>query len=391
MSALLVAGCAAVTDLVSEEEPAPDPPPPPPVRTVDDVSTDVAAIVGTFAEGPMHTPHLLESLEEFELYYGGVHRDHEASFHVRTFFGNGGRRIWISRAPSATAEGLTGGAVAGRGIHALDEANRFNTLLIPEIQSSPQVQDRALAASAALVYAASRDAMLLLDPPSEVTAPGPLVQWLEGPATGLRDRHGALLFGRIQVPGSGDGDGPRWIGASGAAAGVFSWNDRERGVWEVPAGPSVPALQGVLDTDPLSVAEREALNQAQVITLQRSPARLWGGRTLLPGTSPFTFLNVQRLTQYIEARVRAALEWTEGEVMEPELWDRARADAEAVMDELWRLGAFQGVQPQEAWGVRCDRSTHSQADIDQGRLRVEVYFAPLRPSEFVLRRLTFDL
>lgn len=392
LAALLLpaAGCGLL--VAPDEEGETDPPvEEPEERSVEGVTTDVAAIVGTFAAGPLHRPFLLESMAEFERFYGGVHPDHDASYHVRAFFQNGGRRIWVSRAPSATTAGLTGGGIPGRGLLALDEANRFNLLLVPQVQSSAEVPDRALAASAALVYAGSRSAVLLLDPPAGIDAPQPLLDWLDGPASGLRDRHAALFFGRIQVPGSGSGDPPRWIGASGAAAGIFAWNDRERGVWSVPAGTSVPPLAGVLDTDPLTDPEREALNQGQVITLQRSPARIWGSRTLLADASPFTFLNVQRLTLYIEARVRAALEWTEGEPMEPETWDRARADASAVMEELWRAGAFQGSGPQEAWGVRCDISTHSAADLTAGRLRVQVYFAPLRPSEFVVRILTFDL
>jgi uncharacterized protein len=334
---LPLGGCAALLDPDDGDEPEE-----PEVRTVEGVTTDVAAIVGTFAAGPLHRPFLLESMAEFERFYGGAHPDHEASFHVRAFFQNGGGRIWVSRAEAATAAALTGGGTPGRGIAALDEANRFNLLLVPEILTSPGVADRPLAASAALVYAASRDAMLLLDPPAEVTDPQTLIDWVNGSAPGLRDRHAALFFGRIQVPAAASGGEPRWIGASGAAAGLFSWNDRERGVWSAPAGTNVPALSGVLDTDPLTTAQREALTQQQVIPLQRSPARLWGARTLLADSSPFTFLNVQRLTQYIEARVRAALEWTDGEPMEPELWDRARADAEAVMDELWRAGPSRG-------------------------------------------------
>jgi phage tail sheath protein FI len=48
--------------------------------------------------------------------------------------------------------------------------------------------------------------------------------------------------------------------------------------------------------------------------------------------------------------------------------------------------ATQGARPQDANFVHCDRSTMSQADIDNGRLIVEIGVAPVPPAEFVLLR-----
>jgi hypothetical protein len=381
-----ISACDALVGLVD-----PDDPGEPEVRSVQGVTTDVAAIVGTFSAGPLHRPFLLESMPEFEKFYGGVHPLHEASFHVRAFFQNGGRQIWVSRAAAATQGGLLGGGVPGRGLLALEEANRFNTLLVPELLSSASITDRAFAAATAIAYAASRDAMMLLDPPAEVLTAQGVMDWVNQSTSLLRSRHAALYFGRIEVPeGAGPGE-TRWIGASGAAAGIQSWNDRERGVWLAPAGPNVPSLAGVLDTDPLTTAEREALNTQQIISLLRGPARIWGARTLLADSSPFTYLNVQRLTLHIEALVRDTLRWTAGETMKPELWTQARSDTEAVIHALWSQGAFPGSQPQEAYFVRCDASTHTSADIAAGRLKVHVGFAPLKPGEFVVRILTLEL
>jgi len=381
-----VLGTTACDDSVGLADPVE-----PEVRTVQGVTTDVAAIIGTFASGPMHRPFLLESLAEFETYYGGIHPLHEASFHVRAFFQNGGRQIWVSRASAPTVAGLLGNGGSGRGLLALEEANRFNTLMVPELFSEPGIQDRISAAATAITYAASRDAMMLLDPPWEITGASDLIDWVKASGTALRSRHAALYFGRIEVPGGGVSGGTRWIGASGAAAGIQAWNDRERGVWAAPAGPGVPALAGVLDTTPLTVQEREALNTQQIISLLSTPPRIWGARTLLSGQSPFTYLNVQRLTLHVEALVRDTLRWARGKPMEPELWAQARSETEKVIHALWLKGAFQGTQPQEAYFVRCDASTHNSQDIAAGRLQVHVGFAPLKPGEFVVRIITLEL
>jgi hypothetical protein len=386
LAAVGAGACDLHRGLVDPEDPGE-----PEARSVQGVTTDVAAIIGTFAAGPMHRPFLLESLDEFETYYGGVHPLHEASFHVRAFFQNGGRQIWVSRASAATVEGLLGTGIGDRGLLALEGANRFNTLLVPELFSSEGIGNRAQAAATAMGYAASRGAMMLLDPPAEITGASTLIDWVNASGAALRSRHAALYFGRIEVPGSGASGATRWIGASGAAAGIQAWNDRERGVWAAPAGPGVPALAGALDATYLTDQEREALNTQQIISLRSAPPRIWGARTLLSGPSPFTYLNVQRLTLHVEALVRDTLGWARGKPMEPELWAQARSETEKVMHALWLKGAFQGVQPQEAYFVRCDSSTHTPEDIASGRLKVHVGFAPLRPGEFEVRIVTLEL
>jgi uncharacterized protein len=61
-----------------------------------------------------------------------------------------------------------------------------------------------------------------------------------------------------------------------------------------------------------------------------------------------------------------------------------------VSDHLttrWREGALLGQRAEDAFFVRCDRSTMTQADIDAGRLVCEVGIAPLKPAEFVIIRI----
>jgi phage tail sheath protein FI len=57
------------------------------------------------------------------------------------------------------------------------------------------------------------------------------------------------------------------------------------------------------------------------------------------------------------------------------------------MQTLFRQGAFQGRSPREAYFVRCDRTTTTQADIDLGIVNIHVGFAPLKPAEFVVIKL----
>jgi phage tail sheath protein FI len=54
------------------------------------------------------------------------------------------------------------------------------------------------------------------------------------------------------------------------------------------------------------------------------------------------------------------------------------------MMTLFRQGAFQGAQPNDAFSVVCDASTNPQENIDAGIVTASVAFAPLKPAEFVV-------
>ncbi len=69
------------------------------------------------------------------------------------------------------------------------------------------------------------------------------------------------------------------------------------------------------------------------------------------------------------------------------LWAQARAAVQAFLQTVWRSGGLKGTKPEQAFFVRCDRTTMTQDDIDDGRLIVEVGVAPLKPAEFVVFRI----
>lgn len=67
---------------------------------------------------------------------------------------------------------------------------------------------------------------------------------------------------------------------------------------------------------------------------------------------------------------------------------RAQRRATLVKAEAQqRSGAFQGADADEAYFVRCDRTTMTQADVDAGTVNVVVGFAPMKPAEFVVLRI----
>ena len=80
-------------------------------------------------------------------------------------------------------------------------------------------------------------------------------------------------------------------------------------------------------------------------------------------------------SRLIGAVLRAARAIGEDLSFEPSnelLWARVRQRFEAMMKQLWEAEALRGSSPAEAFQVRCDRATISQADLDAGRVVVEM-------------------
>ncbi|MCB1899146.1 MAG: hypothetical protein KDH16_07650, partial [Rhodocyclaceae bacterium] len=65
----------------------------------------------------------------------------------------------------------------------------------------------------------------------------------------------------------------------------------------------------------------------------------------------------------------------------PALWQRVTRSIEQLLSAFWREGGLGGATPAEAFSVRCDRSTMSQNDLDNGRLRAEVSILPVAAVE----------
>jgi hypothetical protein len=63
------------------------------------------------------------------------------------------------------------------------------------------------------------------------------------------------------------------------------------------------------------------------------------------------------------------------------------ATVTAFLTRVWRDGALMGIKPEEAFFVKCDRTTMTQDDIDNGRLICIIGVAPVKPAEFVIFRI----
>jgi phage tail sheath protein FI len=93
------------------------------------------------------------------------------------------------------------------------------------------------------------------------------------------------------------------------------------------------------------------------------------------------FGGASRLMGTILRAARSAGDAVTFDVSGPRLWAQLRGGIEDMLLEFWREGAFAGASAAEAFSVLCDRSTMTQADLDAGRLIVQISVRPAMSIE----------
>jgi len=187
----------------------------------------------------------------------------------------------------------------------------------------------------------------------------------------------------------GDASVPRELALppSGFICGIFARNDISRSVSKSPGNEIV---RGAIRFERnVSHAEQEVLNPRGVNCLRFFPGRgyrLWGARTA-SSDPEWKYIGPRRYFLYLERSIDRSTQWTVFENNGPELWANIREAVTSFLYNEWRSGNLLGVTPEDAYFVRCDRSTMTQNDLDNGRLISLIGVAVLKPAEFVIFRI----
>lgn len=211
---------------------------------------------------------------------------------------------------------------------------------------------------------------------------------------GLIDsRYAAVYYPWVVVPNPlarpGREDIPRELALppSGFVSGIYARNDVERGVWKAPANEVVRgALRFELD---INFAQQEMLNPVGVNCLRYLSGRgfrVWGAR-LASSDPEWKYVNVRRYFNYLESSIDRGTQWAVFEPNGERLWANVRQTISDYLYNEWRNGALLGTKTEEAYFVRCDRSTMTQNDLDNGRLVCLIGVAVIKPAEFVIFRI----
>lgn len=175
---------------------------------------------------------------------------------------------------------------------------------------------------------------------------------------------------------------------SGCVMGIYSRSDETRGVHKAPANEVVQNVTGLKYM--FNEGEQDDLNPRGINLIRAFTGRgirVWGARTC-SSDSLWKYVNVRRLFIYLEESIYRNTQWVVFEPNNERLWARVKLTITDFLTRVWRDGAFMGTKPEQAFYVKCDRTTMTQDDIDNGRLIVEIGVAPVKPAEFVIFRIT---
>jgi phage tail sheath protein FI len=174
---------------------------------------------------------------------------------------------------------------------------------------------------------------------------------------------------------------------SGFIAGIYARTDVDRGVHKAPANEVV--FGALRFEQEINQFQQELLNPNGINCLRSFAGRghrVWGGRTL-SSDPEWKYVNVRRYFLFLERSIEKSTQWAVFEPNGEALWGNVRNTVADFLFNEWKTGHLLGGAPKEAYFVRCDRTTMTQNDLDNGRLVCVVGVAPLRPAEFVVFRI----
>jgi uncharacterized protein len=179
------------------------------------------------------------------------------------------------------------------------------------------------------------------------------------------------------------------IPPSGHVAGICARTDIERGVHKAPANEVVRGaveLEFMLTKQDQAVLNPRGVNCTRDFRADGRGIRLWGARTMA-SDKEWKYVNVRRLFLYLRESIDEGTQWVVFEPNDEPTWASVRRSITNFLIRVWRSGALMGATEDEAFFVKCDRTTMTQDDIDNGRLICYIGVAPVKPAEFVIFRI----
>jgi phage tail sheath protein FI len=274
--------------------------------------------------------------------------------------------------------------------NALQSLEKLDDISIVAAPGSSAYADSQGIAEALIAHAERRRAyrIAVLDTP-----PGQAVSDARDMRSKIDSSYAALYYPWVIVsnplfrPGQEQIPRELMLPPSGFICGIYARSDEERGVIKAPANEVV---QGALRFENnINFAEQEVLNPLGVNCLRFFPGRgyrVWGARTT-SSDPEWMYVNIRRYFIYLEASLDRGTQWAVFEPNGEALWRNIRETVSAFLYNEWVGGALLGSTQEEAYFVRCDRSTMTQYNLDNGQLICLVGVAALKPAEFVIFRI----
>lgn len=174
---------------------------------------------------------------------------------------------------------------------------------------------------------------------------------------------------------------------SGFVAGIYARSDNEVGVHKAPANEIVTDAIGFEVM--LNKGQQDLLNPQGVNCFRFFEGRgyrLWGARTAT-SDAEWQYVNLRRYMNYLKHSIDNGTQSVVFENNGPDLW---ASTAQLITDFLtneFNNGRLLGTTKAQAFFVRCDLTTMTQNELDNGQLVCLIGVSLLRPAEYVIFRI----
>lgn len=373
-------------------------------RVIEQVSTCIACFVGFAIKGPTSEANLIKSFSEYTDIHGEIFSEDDAmGFAVQAFYGNGGTSAYVCRLAGEDAEPNSREPTKATTREfkkfydsVLSKISDISIIVVPGEQWPQDGTENSILRESLAHCERLKDRMLIFDPPMNFKIDqAKKIYQLSLPSSS----YCAFYYPWVKVENPFyDAQDPLHknqevtIAPSALAVGVWNNTDISRGVWKAPAGAEA-SLTGIAGLEyTVGDAEQAIMNPVGVNCLRNLPGMgmvIWGARTLIASAEPeWSYIPVRRTAIMIEQSIYHGIEWVVFEPNDHRLWSVLKGMVNNFMNELFRLGAFQGEKASDGYFVQCGLGeTMTQADIDVGRVNMLVGFAPLKPGEFIVIRI----
>ena len=280
------------------------------------------------------------------------------------------------------------------GLTAAGETSGPTMTVIPEACQFDQAEYAEIACAMVLQAATLGDRVAILDLPGCLSA-NDLASLQACQAnfwTAVAPRAPNASFAAAYAPALVLADGST-VAPSGAMAGIWAYNDQNRGVWTAPANLSVAGVTGptYAMTDIEQGGFNVPLNGVAINVLRAFPGRgtvVWGARTLDGNSLDYRYIQVRRTLVYIQQSIKQALTQFALAPNGATTWAAATTMVSNFLQNLWSQGGLMGATASQAYTVACGVPASMTAqDVLNGYMIVNVTVQMIHPAEFI--ELTF--
>jgi len=186
----------------------------------------------------------------------------------------------------------------------------------------------------------------------------------------------------------------------GAVAGIYAKTALNRNPGKAPFGAVDGLISGAVGPErTLSTTEEALVFSNQVNPLRDTQVTgfaVWGARTLasvlttgvsIEKSGLFKHVNQRILFIFVRQEIFRAIQFSISENGGPNLWARTRLVINGVLTTMFNDGLFAGRTKSDAFFVTVDETNNTNADVQDGRMYIDVGIAPNVPNEFTVVRL----